>query len=85
MSNTTENLIRLCVLFGEHRRRSLSTVSRLATGSGKTIARLKDGRDITIRRAERILQYLSDRWPDDLEWPDDIPRPEPTPVEEVAA
>ena len=72
---TTEWLSRLCAIFAARTRRRLSTVSRLATGSGETIARLKRGRTITIRRAARAFQYLSDHWPDDQEWPTEIPRP----------
>ena len=75
MDDTTEWLSRLCVIFAARTRRRLSTVSRLATGSGETIARLKRGRTITIRRAARAFQYLSDHWPDDQEWPTEIPRP----------
>ena len=76
MDDTTEWLSRLCTIFAARTRRRLSTVSRLATGSGETIARLKRGRTITIRRAARAFQYLSDHWPDDQEWPTEIPRPE---------
>lgn len=75
MDDTTEWLSRLCAIFAARTRRRLSTVSRLATGSGETIARLKRGRTITIRRAARAFQYLSDHWPDDQEWPTEIPRP----------
>ena len=76
MDNTTEWLSRLCSIFAARTRRRLSTVSRLATGSGETIARLKRGRTITIRRAARAFQYLSDNWPEDQEWPSEIPRPQ---------
>ena len=75
MDDTTEWLSRLCAIFAARTRRRLSTVSRLATGSGETIARLNRGRTITIRRAARAFQYLSDHWPDDQEWPTEIPRP----------
>ena len=75
MDDTTEWLSRLCAIFAARTRRRLSTVSRLATGSGQTIARLKSGRTITIRRAARAFQYLSDHWPEDQEWPNEIPRP----------
>ena len=39
--------------------------------------RLAQGR-VTIRRAERALQWLSDHWPADLDWPSGIPRPDPS-------
>jgi hypothetical protein len=36
---------------------------------------------LTIRSYERIIQWLSDRWPDDCDWPDSIVRPEKSKVE----
>ena len=41
--------------------------------------RLRAGADITSRRAERIIQWLSDHWPAALAWPSDIARPQPSP------
>ena len=55
------------------------SVGRYAAGSGDFYVRLKRGRDLTTRRAARVTQWFSDRWPTDLAWPDDIPRPDPTP------
>lgn len=55
--------------------RSPRTISRLTAGSGDVYDRLKAGRDITIRRASRIIRSLSDRWPADIDWPPEIPRP----------
>ena len=57
-----------------------ATVSWRASGSGATYARLARGHDITTRRADRIVQWLSDHWPPGAEWPADIPRPPPTPA-----
>jgi hypothetical protein len=75
MADTVRHLLVLCDLFAERTGRSLSTVSRRATGSGDTIARLHRGCDITTRRAERAFQFLSDNWPEPVEWPAHIPRP----------
>ncbi len=75
MDDTVRRLVALCGIFAESTGRSVSTVSRYATGSGETIARLTRGHAITTRRAERALRYLSDNWPDPVEWPADIPRP----------
>ena len=67
--------------------RQPSTMGRLAsgvggrTGDGSLYSRLRAGGTITIRRAERIAQWLSDRWPEDAEWPADIPRPAPATAE----
>ena len=59
---------------------SAARVSLLAVGDGKFINRLRAGGTCTLRTARRVVEYLSDRWPDDeLEWPDEIPRPPPRP------
>ena len=76
-------LTRLASALAKHLNRSVSTVSRLATGSGETIPRLGRGHAITTRRAARAIQWFSDHWPADAEWPAAIPRPQPTPVEPV--
>lgn len=58
--------------------RSPHTIGRLAAGSGDFYIRLKNGHDLTTRRAASVVQYLSDHWPAGLAWPGDIPRPKPT-------
>ena len=75
MDSTALYLVALCDLFAESTGRSISTVSRHATGSGETIARLRRGHTITTRRAERAFRFLSENWPDPVAWPTDIPRP----------
>ena len=75
MDDTVRRLVALCALFAESTGRSVSTVSRYATGSGETIARLRRGHTITTRRAERAFRFLSENWPEPIEWPADIPRP----------
>ena len=75
MDDTVRHLIAICDLFAEGTGRSISTVSRHATGSGETIARLRRGSAITTRRAERAFHFLSANWPEPCEWPADIPRP----------
>ena len=79
------HITRLISLAATGSGRSTSTVSRQATGSGATYARLQNGADITVRRAARATQWLSDHWPPAAEWPADIPRPPPTPPTEDAA
>ncbi len=75
MDNTVDRLVALVNLFAEHKGRSVSTVSRHATGSGDTVARLLRGGTITTRRLDRAIHFLSDNWPDSVAWPADIPRP----------
>lgn len=75
MDDTVRRLVALCDLFARSTGRSVSTVSRYATGSGETIARLRRGHTITTRRAERAFRFLYENWPELVEWPADIPRP----------
>lgn len=77
MDDTVRCLVAICELFAESTGRRVSTVSRYATGSGETIARLRRGHAITTRRAERAFRFLSENWPEPVEWPADIPRPAP--------
>ena len=77
MEDTASGLVALVDLFAKHSGLSASTVSRHATGSGDTVARLRRGGAITTRRADRAIRFLSDNWPDSTAWPADIPRPEP--------
>ena len=82
MSDTIKNLCDLIDLLAEATGRSPSTISRLVTGSGDTIRRLRavDDRNrrvhrISTDRVERALQRLSDLWPQPVAWPTEIPRP----------
>ena len=70
-------ITRLLVIAAQALDRSPSTVGRWAAGDGRTYDRLRRGRDITTRRASRVVQWLSDHWPAGAEWPPDIPRPAP--------
>ena len=75
MNDTVRRFVELCDLYARHTGRRVSTVSRYATGSGETIARLCRGRTITIRRLERAIRYLSENWPENADWPAGTPRP----------
>lgn len=77
----TQHTARLIRLYATATDRAISTVSRLATGSGATYTRLiaDPPKPITINRLHRIVQWFSDNWPADLPWPHDIPRPAPAP------
>lgn len=59
-------------------------VCRLLTGSGDTLSRMRGGMSMTGRRANRVIQAVSDHWPADLDWPADISRPAPRPKDEAA-
>jgi len=75
MEGTARQLVALVDLFAKHTGLSVATVSRHATGSGDTVARLQRGGAITTRRADRAFCFLFDNWPDGIAWPADIPRP----------
>ena len=65
--------------YASHTGLTVATVSLYASGSGATIQRIRDKRPMTVQRAMRIVQWLSNRWPADQPWPGDLPRPEPSP------
>jgi len=72
----TDMLIKLAETFAAHRGLKLSTVSTYAAVDGKFFRELKSGAGCTLRRADRVLNWFHNNWPDDLAWPSDVPRPE---------
>ena len=72
-----EHIIRLIEIAATATSRRPGTVGRMVTGSGDMYGRLCRGHDITTRRAARVVQALSDTWPEGAEWPAHIPRPPP--------
>lgn len=70
-------LLSLAEAYCRHRRLSLGSLGTYATKDARFFRKLPEGR-VTIRRAERVLQWLSDHWPADLPWPADIPRTAPS-------
>ena len=75
---STAQIIDVCARYIGARNIAGSTLCRLAVGNSTVWERLETGR-VTIRTLDRLVQYLSDQWPEGLEWPSDIPRPEPRP------
>lgn len=78
MSDTESRLLALLGLFAARNGLSVTTVSRMALGSGDIPHRLLRGGTITVRRMDRGLQYLSDNWPEGVPWPEHTPRPRPS-------
>lgn len=70
-----DHLIRTAEAYAQHHGLKLTTVSTYAANDGKWVDSLKTGASCTLRKAAVVMQWLSDRWPSDLEWPRDIPRP----------
>ena len=62
-----------------------STISTKLLNDGKGIARLRDGKDIGVRKVEEKLAWLSTNWPPDAVWPSEIPRPAPQEADAAAA
>ena len=79
MDDRHHPIVRLIDIYARHAHLTVATVSLYASGSGATYQRIRAGADITTRRAARVVQWLSDHWPESAEWPADIPRPAPTP------
>lgn len=78
------SLLKLSEAYAKHVGLELSTVSTYAARDGKWLAGLKGSASCTIRKANVVIQWFSDRWPADLEWPADVPRPKPTKKERAA-
>lgn len=76
---TEQQLLELGTLYANHNGLKLQTVSSYA-GLGRAFDRLSGGHSVTLRTARRIIQWFSDRWPDDLEWPEGLVRPAPVAV-----
>ena len=76
---TPETITRLLDQAADAMGVSPGTLGRYAGGSGDFYGRLLAGHDITSRRAARVIQWLSDNWPETAAWPIDIPRPAPSP------
>lgn len=52
-----------------------ATISSHVFNDGKKISQLRNGRSITVSRANFALRFLSKNWPDGADWPDHVPRP----------
>ncbi len=79
MDDISAQIIRLVDRYARHTGHTVATVSLASSSSGATYGRLLHGHDITTRRAARIVQWFSDRWPAGLPWPAEVPRPAPSP------
>ena len=78
------HVIRLIERYAAARQIAVTSACVYAASQARLVDRLRAGRDITTRRAERIIQWLSNHWPADAEWPPDIPRPAPAAPPEAA-
>ena len=80
----TVPVVRLCTRYIRARNIQGSTLCLQALSNARAWENLPTGR-VTVRTVDRLVQWLSDHWPEGLEWPADIPRPAPTPTAGTAA
>lgn len=72
---TNEQIKNIFAVYCAHTGRRPSTVGNYAVNEGKFFDRIEEGRTCTISTAQKLLGWLSDNWPADLEWPRGVPRP----------
>lgn len=54
----------------------LAVLSRRVLGDSKSLPALAAGTaSITLRRAELLLEWLAENWPEGAEWPEGVARP----------
>ena len=61
-----------------------STLSDRLLRSGTRFRHIRKSSDISTGTFERVVQWLSDHWPEGVEWPEDVERPQPTATADVA-
>jgi hypothetical protein len=82
-----EQLIRLVEAYAAAKNRKEATIANLAGRDGRFFQRLREGRGCSVDTLNHLLQWFSDRWPDELPWPEEVHRPSPNfaPAPEQAA
>ena len=71
-----DHLIRVADEFGRASGLDDVTVSWRIFGDSKKLRAMKTaGADIQVRRMERALRIMSEKWPESAVWPSDVPRP----------
>ena len=70
------NILFLARRLAAHRNNSLTTVSLRAAGQGLYFSRLEAGQiGLTFARLDKVMNWFSENWPEELDWPKSIPRP----------
>lgn len=72
------DILHLAEAFAAAKGITLSAVSSRVFDDSKKLAAIKDGADLTLKRAAAALQWFSAHWPDGVEWPHDLARPAPS-------
>ena len=71
----TRNLITLVDRLTAHLGRSDMTIAKRAGVHTRLVPRLRAGEGCTVGSFTKMLTWLDENWPSDLEWPTEVPRP----------
>lgn len=72
----TDQLLAVATAYCLAQQVPLARVSMHSVGDRRLLPGLvDDSLTLTLRRADRALQWFSDHWPDGAEWPASVPRP----------
>lgn len=82
---TASDILRLAEAFAAARGISVSAVSSRVFDDSKKLGAIRDGADLTLKRASAAIQWFSDNWPDGVDWPADLARPAKSQPDEAAA
>jgi len=71
------HLFECAALFEEATGITPATVGKRALNDNTYFARISSGQGFTIRTYDRVMEWMSANWPEDVAWPTDVPRPSP--------
>jgi hypothetical protein len=71
----TRHLISLVDRLSAHIGRSEMTIAKRAGVHTRLVLRLRAGGGCNVGSFTKIMAWLDENWPSDLEWPTDVPRP----------
>jgi len=69
------HLLKCAALFEEATGVTPATVGKRALNDNTYFARIATGQGFTIRTYDKVMEWLSDNWPEKVVWPADVPRP----------
>ena len=75
------HLLLLADLMRESSGMSRAAIARAALNDNTFLTRVDRGENFTVGNFDKVVLWLSDNWPGDLDWPSGIARPVPAPVE----
>lgn len=75
MMRTKTNLLKVAKAYADARGLSLPRVSSIVFNDGQVLTRLEQGKNITIDRCDKAIDWFSANWPEKTKWPIRIHRP----------